>query len=262
MARFTKTEAMKAVLKKDRFDVEDPEIAKKAAEKYIEYVEEGHPDDGESLLEFTCWEIKQKSDGSKAKPTDDMRDYNPKATMRAEGVASREATKYEEKKLIADGGTRTYVEKARDEIEEVDESVQNTDWNAVQLHIKNELRNGMWQNDYLITEMKGIIDDYAQYSYNEQQKMEFINEIIEYVSKEEAETITHKIISKMSTQEAENNELNEESVSSSIKETFKEEVAKGASEGAVKVIADKVGMGTLMAMASALGGAIAGTPIF
>lgn len=262
MAKFSKTEAMKAVLEEDRFDVDDPEVAKKAAEKYIQYVEEGHPDDGESLLEFTCWEAKQGTDESEAKPTDDMRNYNPKATMRAEGVASREATKYEEDKLIADGGTRSYVENARDEIEEVDESVQNTDWNAVQLHIKNELRNGMWQNDYLIEEMKGIIDNYAQYSYNEQQKMEFINEIIDYVSNEEAETITHKIISKMSIEEAENKELNEESVSSSIKETFKEEVSKGATRGAVSAIADKIGMGTLMAIASALGGAIAGVPIF
>lgn len=261
MPAFTKSEAMKAILEKDRFEVDDPEVAKIAAEEYVKHVEDGHPDDGLDLMEFTVWEANQRFDDKEAKPTENMSEYNAKAAMRAEGVASKQADRYEEDNLIADGGTRTYVENAKEEIEELDDTIQSTNWESVRLHIKNELRNGMWNDDYLIQQMKDIIDTYSQYDYNEQQKMEFVNEIINYVSEDEAETITHKIISKMSQQEAKNKELKEESVSSSIKETVKEGVARGAGEKVIDTLADKVGMKTLMALASAIGSAVAGIPL-
>lgn len=267
-SKHTYREVVRIVLNDPRFDTENPEVAEETAAVYLDHMEQGLPDDDESIdfaYDVAVRQLDRRNDmndessSTGAKPMTDVSGGNPVARDRSVSVAKSHGEDLE-KKLMTDGGI---VEGANKNIESVNETVDETNWSAVQAEIEGKLRERMWNDMNLRNDVKEILDEHGQYDYGDQGKTKFVNEIFNFVAEHESERIAHQIAFDMTSQEHEkqvDKSSTEESLRNAWDEIKKGSLKKVGSE-AVKKVAEHVGPKGLIALASAIGGALAGFPV-
>lgn len=163
---------------------------------------------------------------SDSRPTDDYQRHNKTAYLHAEDVANTESDNLEEELKLDD---TAYLDTVKEEINEIEDPVEETDWDGVRWELEQRLHTRLHEED-VHGKLREVINEHSRYEYNETEVYQFAEDVIDFVANQRAEQIRDKIVRRMNS----DNLLEEETtVRNTVKETlyddeFRQNVKKGA----------------------------------
>lgn len=194
---------------------------------YYYNLSEGFPDE-RGTVEFS---IDSACRDTRARPVEgwDKRDENQKAKR----LAEREATSAVEDitgDIFVDDDEQL-IKNAKSEYETVEETVEETNWDAVQSEIEENLRRKIINDKEAHERVRNVLDKFGGYDYSETELWRFTDEVINEIAEKWSNIFVSEILQSMESSDFRQEKHNvEKTVEKSLKETVTEGVVGGVTE--------------------------------
>jgi hypothetical protein len=194
---------------------------------YYYNLNEGFPDEKETV-EFS---IDSACRDTRARPVEDWdeRGENQKAKRLAKEEADTSVEDITEDIFVDD--EEQLVKNARAEYETVEETVEETNWDAVQAEIEENLRRKIINDKEAHERVRNVLDKFGGYDYSETELWRFTDEVINEVAERWSNVFVSQILQSMESSDFRQEKHNvERTVEKSLKETVTEGVVGGVTE--------------------------------